>query len=237
MDLFVCFFRRAWNAIPRGGNLSPTSRRSSSPSRPPQWQRRLLGERAASPARSVSPHPLPISPLVQRRITSGQFVPSPYRVNRGWVTPLCKKTAWIESEGFRRSRSLDTGFPTTEEKPTEEIPTIDVNHIDDHDDDDNDDVLYLVPERATSPPVSIPSASAKERPSRKDRPSLSRLKSGQSITGATTTTTTQAAGTSSGGGGGSEGRRKSRRSTATDDDDSPTFVDRCVTKMKTLISK
>lgn len=198
--------------------MSPSSRRSSSPSHPPQWQRRLLGERAASPVRSVSPHPLPISPLVQRRISSGQVLPSPYRVNRGWVTPLFKtdKLSWIESDGFKRSRSLDTGFPTTEENSMDVMRALPANYVEDSDDDD---VLCLVPERARSPPVPIPLASGKERPSRKDRPSLSRTK-----------------GTSAGNS--TESRRKSRRSTVTDDDDvPPTFVDRCVTKMKTLIKK
>jgi len=83
---------------------------------------------------------------------------------------------------------------------------------DDSDKDDDDEVLCSPTERATSPPVAIPLPSGKERPSRKDRASLSRLSS--------------------------TGSRKGRRSTATDDEnDAPTFVDRCVTKMKTLINK
>lgn len=130
------------------------------------------------------------------------------------MTPIGKtdKSAWIESEGFRRSRSLDTGFPSTEENASDSVPVKD-------DDDSDDDVLCLAPERATSPPVPIPLTPGKERTSRKDRPSLSRSKGNLS------------------GGGGLENRRKSRRSTATDDDDWPTFVDRCVTKVKTLINK
>ena len=190
------------------GNLSPSSRRSSSPSHPPHWQRRLLGERPASPSRSVSPHPLPISPLVQRRISSGLAVPGPYRVNRGWVTPIVK-TSWIEADGFRRSRSLDTGLG--DESKMEDNRPVPV--------DSEDEVLC-----STVRPALVP---AKERTSRKDRASVSRSKAAQTIVAAIGHAT-------------GSGTRKSRRSTVTDDEANeqpPTFVDRCVTKMKTLINK
>ena len=184
--------------------LSPSARRSPSPSpsHPPSssfWQRRLLGDRSASPVRSVSPHPLPISPLVQRRISSGTKARVPYKGSRGWVTPIGSSPEEAEeAERNRRSRSLDTGLG--DDSKLDDRSTVQAS-------DTDDEVI-----------CTTPTTKSKERPSRKDRLSVSRSKAAQTT---------------------SSSPRKSRRSTATDDDvdNPPTFVDRCVTKMKTLINK
>lgn len=237
--------------------VSPScTQRSPSPSRSPlqqqqgpgQWQKRLLlrgsgGERAASPTRSISPRPIPISPLVQRRISAGQqIMPAPFfnQARNGWVTPIGSLSSnWSSGSVPVRSRSLDTGLSneTKLDQHPNHPPQINEVVIPDTSDSEHDDVMEdRPPERverpvrptslatkSPSPPlvfVQQPSPTA-ERPSRKDR----KTRAAQTIVAAINT-------------------RKTRRSTA--DDESPDattptgsakFVDRCVTKMKTLINK
>ncbi len=103
-------------------NCSPSSQLRRSPSPSPQpWLSReskwrlLRGEpRSSSPTRSISPRPMPISPLVSRRRVSAGISPvnAPFVSRRAWVTPIgVRRDSWIaDAEGFRRSRSLDTGL-------------------------------------------------------------------------------------------------------------------------------
>ena len=248
--------------------VSPScAQRSPSPSRSPlqqpqqqhgpgQWQKRLLlrgsgGERASSPTRSISPRPIPISPLVQRRISAGQHLPAPFfnQARNGWVTPIGSLSHW-QSGLVPRSRSLDTGLShDTKLDEDHNAPSLNIQAaIPDTSDSEHDDVLES-PQRVEPPPirpntlltkspspplvfVQQPSPTA-ERPSRRDRTPVVRTKSkaAQTIVAAIN----QAAG----------GRKTPRRSTTADDESpeatTPTgsakFVDRCVTKMKTLINK
>ena len=149
------------------------------------WQRRLLADRSASPVRSSSPHPLPISPLVERRIASGAPLRTPYKGRRGWVTPIggsnSPEAAADARDGRRRSRSLDDA-----------------------------DLLLT----ADDGEVFDATADA-SRLSRKDRPKKSRR----------STTTAPPAEDDA------DAAAASPRSTPA------AFVDRCVSKMKTLMSK
>lgn len=242
------------------------AQRSPSPSRSPlqqqqqqhgpgQWQKRLLlrgsaGERAASPSRSISPRPIPISPLVQRRISAGQHLPAPFfnHARNGWVTPIGS----LPAGELPRSRSLDTGLfedAQLDHSPNHPPQINEVVIPDTSDSEEHDDVIESPPVRTEPPPVrpntlfmKSPSppvvvvqqpSPTTERPSRRDRASVDRTKfKAAQIIGAAIN---QAAGT----------RKPPRRST-TGDDESPEpttptgsakFVDRCVTKMKTLINK
>jgi hypothetical protein len=206
------------------------------------------GERAASPSRSISPRPIPISPLVQRRISAGQHLPVPFfnQARNGWVTPIGSL-----SGGVPRSRSLDTGLCHDAKLDQDHNLPSQITEVvipDTSDSEEQDEVLESPPVRieppirpntlftkSPSPPVVVvqqPSPTT-ERPSRRDRTPVVRTKSkaAQTIVAAIN----QAAGT----------RKTPRRSTAGDDESpeptTPTgsakFVDRCVTKMKTLINK
>ncbi|XP_046443152.1 NAD(+) hydrolase sarm1-like isoform X4 [Daphnia pulex] len=243
--------------------VSPScAQRSPSPSRSSlqqqqqqgQWQKRLLlrgsaGERAASPSRSISPRPIPISPLVQRRISAGQHLPVPFfnQARNGWVTPIGSLPG-----GVPRSRSLDTGLCHEAKLDLDHNLPSRINEVvipDTSDSEEQDEVLESPPvsrveppirpntlfTKSPSPPVVVvqqPSPTT-ERPSRRDRAPVVRTKSkaSQIIVAAIN----QAGAT----------RKATRRSIAGDDETSepttPTgsakFVDRCVTKMKTLINK
>nr|SVE79312.1 EOG090X00FC [Daphnia magna] len=250
-----------------GGAISvanPVALHSPSPSRSPlqqqqqqhgpgQWQKRLLlrgsaGERAASPSRSISPRPIPISPLVRRRISAGQHLPAPFfnHARNGWVTPIGSLPA-----GVPRSRSLDTGLfqdAQLDHSPNHPPQINEVVIPDTSDSEEHDDVIESPPVRteppvrpntlfmkSPSPPVVVvqqPSPTT-ERPSRRDRASVDRtkFKAAQTIVAAINK---------------ADGTRKPPRRSTTGDDESPEpttptgsakFVDRCVTKMKTLINK
>nr|SVE92212.1 EOG090X00FC [Megafenestra aurita] len=248
--------------------VSPScAQRSPSPSRSPlqqpqsgpgQWQKRILlrgsaGERAASPTRSISPRPIPISPLVQRRISAGQHVmPTPFfnQARNGWVTPIGSLSNLVVAGVPNRSRSLDTGLSneTKLDEHPNQPPQINEVVIPDTSDSEHDDVMEPPDEPPPPPPPVRPTSLATmstpplvivqhpspttERPSRRDRnmPLVrTKSKAAQTIVAAINQAT---------------GTRKTRRSTA--DDESPDattptgsakFVDRCVTKMKTLINK
>nr|SVE78682.1 EOG090X00FC [Daphnia lumholtzi] len=202
------------------------------------------GGGAISVANPVALH----SPLVQRRISAGQHLPAPFfnHARNGWVTPIGSLPA-----GVPRSRSLDTGLchdAQLDHSPNHPPQINEVVIPDTSDSEEHDDVIESPPVRtepsvrpntlfmkSPSPPVVVvqqPSPTT-ERPSRRDRAPVVRTKSkaAQTIVAAIN----QAAGT----------RKPPRRST-TGDDESPEpttptgsakFVDRCVTKMKTLINK
>nr|SVE93439.1 EOG090X00FC [Scapholeberis mucronata] len=233
------------------GQRSPSPGRSSLQTQqqgPAQWQKRLLlrgaaGERAASPTRSISPRPIPISPLVQRRISAGQPLPGPFfnQARNGWVTPIGSLPGNVPV----RSRSLDTGLSndTKLDQDPNQPPQLNEIVIPDTSDSEHDDVM-LPNERDEKPLVRpntllTPNAPlvfvqqpspTSERPSRRDRPVVrTKSKAAQTIVAAIN----QATGT----------KKTARRSTTGDEDEvtTPTgsakFVDRCVTKMKTLINK
>ena len=215
IDTILCPLSRNQNRMRTLSRSSRSPSPSPSPSHPPSWQRRLLGDRAASPARSVSPHPLPISPLAQRRVSSGVILRTPYNANRRWVTPHTKLPG-SDAEGIRRSRSLDTGLGDESNTGDRTIK----NAVSDSEDDD--EVLV-----SSAPNTSAP----KERPSRKDRGSVSRSKAAQTIVAAinqASTTTNNNTNT-----------RKSRRSTTTDDEGDPQkrTLQRSASRIKSLTSK
>lgn len=256
----VFFFGRCRNlraVSPSCAQRSPSPSRSSlqQQQQQGQWQKRLLlrgsaGERAASPSRSISPRPIPISPLVQRRISAGQHLPVPFfnQARNGWVTPIGS----LPLVGrVPRSRSLDTGLCHEAKLDLDHNLPSRINEVvipDTSDSEEQDEVLESPPVRveppirpntlftkSPSPPVVVvqqPSPTT-ERPSRRDRAPVFRTKSkaSQIIVAAIN----QAGAT----------HKATRRSIAGDDETSepttPTgsakFVDRCVTKMKTLINK
>lgn len=182
---------------------------------------------------------MPISPLVQRRVSAGLPLPDPFfnQARRGWVTPIGRRLDWTEDGPFRRSRSLDTGLgdeSKMDEDPNQAVQTSAPNMPDASDSDERDEEVKSVFDeeklaQPSLPLVIVQEPSPKvERASRRDRPVLVRTKSkaAQTIVNAIN-------------------RKSSRRSTVTDDEattpDSPSssnkFVDRCVTKVKTLINK
>jgi hypothetical protein len=152
------------------------------------------------------------------------------------VTPIGRRPP-KETDPLRRWHSLDTGLG--EEKLNEEEPgqLVEKNGpLPDTSESDHDEVLVSPPPLSPEPQVviqlSTPTNRAERRPSRKDRrPSLTRSKAAQTIITAINS------------------RNKGpRRSTTTDPDESTSdiasgsnnnnkFVDRCVTKVKTLINK
>lgn len=215
---------------------SPSPNSTALPQQSPQWQKRLLMERSASPTRSVSPRPMPISPLVQRRISAGLPLPEPFfnQARRGWVTPIGRRPNWAEDGNFRRSRSLDTGLGDESKMDEDPKQMMQASSPDMPDTSDSDEgplspLGEEKPVQPVLPEVVVQEPSPKvERASRRDRPSLVRTKSkaAQTIVNAINS------------------RKSSRRNTMTDDEpttpDSPSssnkFVDRCVTKVKTLMS-
>lgn len=267
--MFCCYVLDCRNHLRA---VSPScAQRSPSPSRSPlqqqqhnqshspgQWQKRLLmrganGERAASPTRSISPRPIPISPLVQRRISAGQHLPEPFfnQARNGWVTPIGSQLHW-PSGSVPRSRSLDTGLSDdlklieASNRPTQIREAV----IPDTSDSEHDDVVDSPPERIERPPArptTLPTKSPSppvvvvqqpspttDRPRGRDRTPVIRTKSkaAQTIVAAIN----QATGT----------RKVARTRSNTGEEESPEattptgsakFVDRCVTKVKTFINK
>lgn len=215
---------------------SPSPNSTAIPQQSPQWQR-LLKDRSSSPTRSVSPRPMPISPLVQRRISAGLPLPEPFfnQARRGWVTPIGRRPNWADDGNFRRSRSLDTGLgdeSKMDEDPNQAMQSRDMPNSSDSDEGPSYPPAEEKPPciGPALPEVVVQQPSPKvERTSRRDRPSLVRTKSkaAQTIVNAINSR-----------------KSASRQSTMTDDEattpDSPSssnkFVDRCVTKVKSLIN-
>ena len=173
---------------------SPSNaRRSPSPGpsshHPSQWQRKLLrGERAVSPTRSVSPRPIPISPLVQRRVSAGLTLPPPFfnQARRGWVTPIGRRPPKV-TDPLRRWHSLDTGLGDEKLNEEELGQLVEINGpLPDTSESDHDEVLVSPPPLSPAPQVVFQLSNLANRaerpPSRKDLgPSLTRSKAAQTI--------------------------------------------------------
>lgn len=179
-------------------------------------------------------------------------MPTPFfnQARNGWVTPIGSLSNLVVAGVPNRSRSLDTGLSneTKLDEHPNQPPQINEVVIPDTSDSEHDDVMEPPDEPPPPPPPVRPTSLATmstpplvivqhpspttERPSRRDRnmPLVrTKSKAAQTIVAAINQAT---------------GTRKTRRSTA--DDESPDattptgsakFVDRCVTKMKTLINK
>ena len=171
---------------------------------------------------------------MQRRVSAGLNLPPPFfnQARRGWVTPIGRRPP-KDMDPIRRWHSLDTGLgdeKLNEEEPNESL-TDKKGPLPDTSESDHDEVLVSPPPLSPEPQMVIQLSTpnrAERRPSRKDRrPSLTRSKAAQTIITAINS------------------RNKGpRRSTTTEDEDVPSgsntnnkFVDRCVTKVKTLINK